>query len=83
MIQITAADFRRACALVIHHRNRNIDGCNAVLREVDDTDRITELIFAVLDLYQQLIPILHTEIGITVLNQLIMDMAAREEAETQ
>ncbi len=83
MIEVTAADFRRACALVVHHRNRNTDGCNAVLAEVNDTDRIAELIFAVLDLYEKLIPILHTEIGVSVLNQLILDMAAREEAETQ
>lgn len=82
MIEVTAADFRRACALVVHHRNRNTDGCNVVLQEVNDTDRIAQLIFAVLDLYQQLIPVVHTEIGVCVLNQLIMDMAAREEVES-
>jgi hypothetical protein len=83
MIEITAADFRRACALIVHHRNRNTDGCNAVLQQVNETERIAQLIFGILDLYQQLIPILHTELGITVLNQLIIDMAAREEAENQ
>ena len=81
MIEVKAADMRRAAALIAHHATRDYGGCNAVLAEVNDTGRISELITGILDLYQMLVPILHTETGVSVLRMLIVDMATREEVE--
>jgi hypothetical protein len=73
-----ASDMRRAAALVVHHSRANSDGCNEILQEALEADRISELIVAILDLYQTLIPVMHTPLGVTALNGTVLQVAQLE-----
>ena len=78
-LTITAADNRRAAALVAHHARRDFDGINAILGETTEAKRATELIFAVLDLYQELVPAVHTPLGLQFLSSYLHRVAGIEE----
>ena len=78
-LTITAADNRRAAALVAHHGRRDFDGINAILGETTEAKRATELIFAVLDLYQELVPAVHTPLGLQFLSSYLHKVAGLED----
>ncbi len=71
-------DRRRAAAITLHHSRRDIAGVNAVLSEASDENRCTELILAVLDLFQVLVPALHTPPGRQLLAECVVGFAAEE-----
>lgn len=75
----TVVDARRAAALVVHHARRDVAGCNAIIAEImseDDTGAATtRLLFAVLELYQSVLPMLHTERGLGLLSAMVVDLA--------
>ncbi|BBY61155.1 hypothetical protein [Mycolicibacterium sarraceniae] len=70
-----AADSRRAAALILHYSHRRTDGCNEVLAEAVQAARITELIMALCDLFQHIVPALVTQLGMACLSGLVVDMA--------
>ncbi len=76
--QDIAGDCRRAACLVTHHGRDNLEGINAILQEAVETDRVTPLIIAVLDLYQFLIPELRTEFGMKIMSDAVVRLATRE-----
>lgn len=78
-LAITAADNRRAAAIVAHHGRGDMVGISAILCEVNDEHRPTELILAVLDLYQELVPAIHTPLGIQFLSSYLHKVAGLEE----
>lgn len=78
-LTITAADHRRAAALIVHHGRGDNDGLNAIIGETATERRPTELLIAVVDLYQQIVPAVHTELGIQFLSSHLHRLAGIEE----
>ena len=80
----TVTDARRAAALVVHHGRQDVDGCNEVIRQVmtedDSGAATTRLLFAVLELYQSMLPALHTERGLALLSATVVDLARLDTA---
>lgn len=74
-----AGDRRRAAAAVVHYAKHNLDGINAVLQEAAEADRITPMFLALLDVYDQMVPELRTDLGMSFLSSHIMRMAGMEE----
>lgn len=72
-------DVRRAAQLIAHHGNNSREGINKVLTDADDEDRVTELVLAVLNLYETLLPSLYAPTGLRALQQTAVDFAAQEE----
>ncbi|RIT84232.1 hypothetical protein D2E82_03240 [Mycobacteroides abscessus] len=70
-----AGDCRRATALVVHYSARNIDGCNEVLKEAVESDRVVRLIAALCDLFQVIVPALITQLGMACMSEMVLDMA--------
>jgi hypothetical protein len=81
--QITAlaGDRRRAAAAVVHYAQHNLDGINEVLREAAEIDRVTPLILALLDVYDQMVPELRTDLGMSFLSSHIMRVAGMEQGQ--
>ncbi|WNG95295.1 hypothetical protein [Mycobacterium sp. ITM-2016-00318] len=78
---VTVTDARRAAALIAHYSVANVEGCNLILKEANDEQRVTNLIQAILDVYQTIVPLLHTELGVTAIRGCIATLAMREEEE--
>lgn len=74
-------DLRRAAGIIAHHGNNNADGFNSVLVEAKNTDRVTELILAVLHLYMTVAPVLFTPLGLRALEENVMRLAVEEAGE--
>ena len=83
MIEVKAADIRRAAALIVHYGHQDDAGMDAILQEANEPNRIAELILATIRVYETLIPLLHTEAGLALLRRTITDMAVREEHDAQ
>ena len=81
MTNPAAGDNRRATALVVHYGNDNLDGVNAILREAVEVDRVSLLIANVVDLHDQIVPILLTEDGIACLSQMMYSLAEDQDAD--
>lgn len=68
----TPADAQRAAALIVHFGRRDVTGCNEIIRQVMTADdpgaATTRLLFGVLETFQQLIPVLHTERGLQLVS---------------
>ncbi|UUO03630.1 hypothetical protein M4D79_12110 [Mycolicibacterium novocastrense] len=72
-------DVRRAAQLIAHQANDNRAAINAVLIEADEDDRINELVNAILNLYETLLPALYSPTGLHALQRTIIDYAAQED----
>lgn len=72
-------DCRRASRLVAHYGNDNVDGINTVLAEACDDNAVTPLILGLLHLYYTVTPVVFTPVGMSALQQSVLDFAAREE----
>lgn len=73
-----ASDRRRAAAAIIHFGQGNFDGVNAVLQESAEADRVSPFIIGLLDLYNDLMPALHTPLGMGLLGDHLMALAQME-----
>lgn len=76
-----AGDCRRAIALTVQHAQGDLDGVNAILRESAEAGRATELILAILDAFQSIVPVLHTELGLLSLSQTVHAIAHDDTAD--
>ncbi|OBB71215.1 hypothetical protein A5759_23295 [Mycobacterium sp. 852014-52144_SCH5372336] len=72
-------DCNRAARLITHHANKNVKCINIVLTEACEADRVTPLILATLELYSVICPMIFTHLGLTALQQSVLDFAVREE----
>ena len=81
----TRDDAQRAAALIVHFSRRDVEGCNEIIRQVttcdDPSAATTRLLFAVTEVYQELVPVLHTERGLQLLTAVIVDLANVDEKE--
>lgn len=68
-------DRRRATALVCHWGHANIEGYNAVVREAQEANRVTALMWEVLALHSEVAPILLTDDGIACASQDVYKVA--------
>lgn len=74
-----AGDRRRAAAAVVHYGRNNYDGVNAVLREAAEADRVSPFILALLDMYDQLVPELRSELGMSFMSSHVLRIAGMEQ----
>ncbi len=76
----TLADAKRAAAMVIHFGRRDVDGVNEIIRQVNDEDdaaaATARLLFATLEMYAGILPMLHTPRGLALLNAMVVDLAS-------
>ena len=80
-ISLEIADLCRASALVAHFGRDDAEGVHAVLQETVDARRTTQLLLAVLDLYNQIVPELRTPLGMSLMSSHILRLAGLEEVE--
>ncbi len=78
----TAADAQRGAALIVHHARKDADGCNAIIMQAMTEDdpgaASTRLLFAVLEIYEQTVPLLHTKTGLAWLTDVVVDLAGMD-----
>ncbi len=81
-ILIGTADHRRAATLLVHHARRDQDGINEVIRQVQDAEdpgqATTALLFSVVQIFEGLVPMLHTETGIRLISAAVIELAGME-----
>jgi len=70
---------RRAATLLVHHARRDVAGVNEVIRQVREDDNpaesTTALIFAVVQVFEGVVPMLFTDTGIRLLSTVVLDLA--------
>lgn len=73
---------RRAALMMVHHARRDQDGVDEVIRQVREADdpgqATTALLFAVLRIFEGVVPMLHTETGIRLLSATVLAMAGMD-----
>ncbi len=72
-------DARRAAILAVHFGRQDIEGVNEVLRQVADEEdppsATARLLFGLLEMYAGILPMLHTERGLLLLSQMVVDLS--------
>ncbi len=80
-------DAKRAATLVVHFGRRDVEGVNDVINTVnadpDPNAATARLLFAVLEFYAGILPALHTPRGLTLLSQMVVDLARADLDEQQ
>ena len=76
-----AGDCRRATAVVVHYGTNSSDGISEVFKESVEIGRVTELILALLDLFQNVVPQLLTDLGMACISDALIDLANDETAD--
>ncbi len=80
-------DAKRAAALVVHFGRRDLEGVNDVINTVnadpDPNAATARLLFAVLELYAGVLPMLHTARGLALLSQMVVDLSCADLDEQQ
>lgn len=82
MTDTIAADHRRATALVVHYGNENQEGVDAILLEAGHAERLPHLLYAVLQLHAGIVPQVYTELGLGLVNDLLLAYTANPDAAT-
>lgn len=72
------ADARRAAAIITHFGRGEWPGVEAILREAGEVQRGTQLLLGVLALYDEIIPELRTEVGLSILSAHVVRLAGME-----
>ena len=72
---LTPADYRRAAALTLHHRQGSTAGVLAIVEETNTTGRGPQLLAATLDLHESFIATLRTRDGINLIADYVHGMA--------
>ena len=72
-------DARRAASLAVHWNRQDLTGVNDVLAQVNSdaypNAATARLLFALLELYAGLVPLLHTPAGLGLLTQMCVDLS--------
>lgn len=66
-------------AMIVHHARRDGDGVNAIFDEANREGRGTELLLALLDGYESIVPQLRTEAAMACLTQAMHQIAEWDE----
>ncbi|BBX29317.1 hypothetical protein [Mycolicibacterium alvei] len=77
-----AADYRRAAALTVHHRQGNPAGVVAIIDETNTTGRAAHLLLATLGLHHNFIATLRTRDGINLMADYIHGIATLDPTES-
>jgi hypothetical protein len=78
---ITAADAHRAARLMCHYSEGSAEGCIAIPKDAADANRVTNFILAIVDVFATIVPVLHSELGVTAIQGCIGKIAMREDAQ--
>ncbi|MEE6288629.1 hypothetical protein V2J52_13285 [Georgenia sp. MJ173] len=81
MSMFDISDYRRAAALIQHHGAGSLDGMNAVVDEANEADRTTHLLYSLLAIYQEIVPELRTDLGMSLMSSYIYKLAGAEQSE--
>jgi len=81
MIEVKAADVRRAAALYAHYGAGNDEGLNAIWEDAVSLGRVAELLIGTLFVFNNLVPLIFTENGVKLMQGIVGQMATRELAE--
>ena len=74
-----AAAVRRGAAFLIHHGNRDIEGVNAILAELDqDQDLTVRFLMGIATVVETLLPIIFSSTGQWLVQQTCADLAQIE-----
>jgi hypothetical protein len=76
-------DYRRAAAIISHHARGDGDGVQAVIDDAAEKGRSTELLLAVVGLYQMVLPNVTDKDIVGPIQQLAAKLAAEEDNENQ
>ena len=76
-------DTARAAQLITARDQQDADAFNALMRQAADTSRVTELLLAVLTVFRTVVPQLYSKLGLEVLQQSVLNWAAREDGDDQ
>jgi hypothetical protein len=71
-------DYRRAAAIIAHHARGDGDGVNAILADAANHKRCSELVIAILGLYELAVPHITDDNVIATIQQLALTWAQTE-----
>lgn len=74
-ITIEADDMRRAAALIVHSGRGDHQGLEAILTETLEEQRQLHLVFALLQVHHEAMPIMYTPRGLDIMGAHILDLA--------
>lgn len=78
-ITVEAGDLRRAAALTVHYGRSNDDGVKAVFAETAEAQRVMQLILAMLQMNDEIVPLLYTPDGLAILSRHVLRLAGMEQ----
>ena len=73
-------DCRRAARMIVAHSSGDVDGFNAVIDEVAESHRGSELLIGMYAVFSAFVPVLYGEAGLSVLQRSGLHWAAEEES---
>ena len=73
-----ATHARRAAALFIHFANKDEEGFNAILDELDGPDDTMRLLLSLLGMFESVVPMLLTPHGVSIVRAVVTDLANTE-----
>ena len=73
-------DCRRAARMIVAHSSGDVDGFNAVIDEVAESHRGSELLIGMYAVFSAFVPVLYGEAGLAVLQRSGLHWAAEEES---
>lgn len=77
-----AAGVRRAACFILHNGNRDLEGVNAVLNELDgDVNLTLQFILGIGTVFETLLPIIYSNTGQWLVRQTIADLAGIEQGD--
>lgn len=79
IVKLTPGDLRRAAALVVHYGQDSPQGVAAILEETAEENRAAALVLAIVSMYDEIVPAIHTDTGLQILSRHVMQLAGFEE----
>jgi hypothetical protein len=75
-------DCKRAARMIVAHSSGDVAGFNAVLDEVAESYRGSELLIGMYATFSAFVPVLYSEAGLSVLQRSVLNWVAAEEGPT-
>lgn len=74
-----ATHARRAAAIYVHHSRRDSAGLNAVFAELEDGEDATNLLMALLCMFEEIVPAILQPTAAAMIGRLVVRFAERED----
>ena len=73
-----ATHARRAAAMFVHFANKDEEGFNAILDELDGPDDTMRLLLSLLGMFESVVPMMLTPQGVSIVRAVVTDLANTE-----